>query len=288
MRRTVMLITTMLAVAGLALPAAAAPPDGVPPSTPPGQGGGRPTPPGGGGSGGGGGAPPGTPASPVSLGIADAFVSEGITAQVTIAADAAPNRDVTVDWSTEDWTATAPGDYTGSSGTTTILAGETTATVHVPTVDDSVHEGNEWLRVVLSDPSANATIGDATAVVTIVDDDEPPPPSGECGALGPFSYPTGSSFHLEPQTVDPGACHELTLVGMPLAATVLVVLTSDDATSLAMEMVLGEVATVGTPTPSGQTLQFTKEGEGEPVLYVYDTAGAGVTYELVVEDVTPT
>ena len=68
-------------------------------------------------------------------------------------------------------TATAGNDYTALTGTVTILAGDTTATVLVDTTDDNIVEPSETVEITI-DTVSNGTIGGAnTATVTIADDD---------------------------------------------------------------------------------------------------------------------
>ena len=77
------------------------------------------------------------------------------------------SRAVTVFAATEDDTATAGDDYTATSRTLTIPAGETSTTFAVQTAQDDVNEPDEWLRAVLSNPS-NALIDRADARGEIV------------------------------------------------------------------------------------------------------------------------
>ena len=67
----------------------------------------------------------------------------------------------------------APGDYTAKSGLVTFVPGDTSETVTVNTVNDTIDEPAESFNVVLSSPS-NATIGDGSATATITDNDNPP------------------------------------------------------------------------------------------------------------------
>ena len=78
---------------------------------------------------------------------------------------------VTVDYATSDGTATAGEDYTAVSGTLTFALGETTKTVSVPIIDDSVSETDETFTLTLSSVSG-ALLGDAEAAGTILNDDE--------------------------------------------------------------------------------------------------------------------
>ena len=60
-------------------------------------------------------------------------------------------------------------DYTGKSGTLTFTAGDTTETISVTIIDDSIREPDESFSVILSN-SSGATLADDTAT-TITDDD---------------------------------------------------------------------------------------------------------------------
>ena len=87
-----------------------------------------------------------------------------------------PDAAVTVDYATEDATATAGNDYTAptdtlTTNTLTIPAGQTATMVMVDLLDDDVDEDTETFRLRLSNPSANATLGNDSAVATILDDD---------------------------------------------------------------------------------------------------------------------
>jgi chitinase len=78
----------------------------------------------------------------------------------------------TVDYATTDGTATAGSDYTSTSGTLTFTAGETSKTVNVPILDDSLNEADETFTLTLS--NSTLTLNDSTATGTIVDDDPEP------------------------------------------------------------------------------------------------------------------
>jgi hypothetical protein len=81
------------------------------------------------------------------------------------------DQTVTVDYATQDVTATAPSDYTALSTTQLIFnPGETTKQVVVQVNGDTAVEPDETFNVKLSNPS-NATISDDTGVGTIQNDD---------------------------------------------------------------------------------------------------------------------
>lgn len=101
---------------------------------------------------------------------ATSSVDEGDTATVTVRVDIASDAPVTASWSTADGTATAGEDYTAASGTVTIDANATTATIEVATLEDEVAEGNQTFTVTLADVTG-ADLGTAVHTVTIRDDD---------------------------------------------------------------------------------------------------------------------
>jgi large repetitive protein len=107
----------------------------------------------------------------IRVSIGDSSVTEGNSgttpATFTLTLDHAPTAPVTVHWATADGTATAPSDYTASSGNVSFNAGQTSATVSVPVVGDLINEPDETFTVNLS----GADILDGQGVGTIVNDD---------------------------------------------------------------------------------------------------------------------
>jgi hypothetical protein len=95
------------------------------------------------------------------------------TETFTITLDAAAAVDVNVDYATSDATATDGADYTGQSGTATILAGDTSTTVDVPVLDDTTFEGDEDFTLDLSN-EVNGVLGTSSGTGTIQDDDAAP------------------------------------------------------------------------------------------------------------------
>ena len=112
-----------------------------------------------------------------TLSVDDPEVTEGedATAAFTVTLSATSGDAVTVAYATADGTATMDEDYTSTSGTLTIAAGEVSATVEVPVLDDDDVEDDETFTLKLSD-AEHATIDDGEGQATIADDDEPPPP----------------------------------------------------------------------------------------------------------------
>jgi hypothetical protein len=103
------------------------------------------------------------------LSVTDASVREdGGPAVFEVRLSEAATGPVSVAWATGDGTAVAPGDYTGGAGRVSFAPGEVSAPVEVPVTEDAAAEGDETFTLTLTDP-VGATIGDGTAVGTIVD-----------------------------------------------------------------------------------------------------------------------
>ncbi|WP_044169973.1 FG-GAP-like repeat-containing protein, partial [Kamptonema formosum] len=81
--------------------------------------------------------------------------------------EAAPAGGITVSY-TVAGTATAGADYTPLSGTVTFAAGETSATIDVTPILDSVHDPNETVKVTLEE-GAGFQLGARTATLNIAD-----------------------------------------------------------------------------------------------------------------------
>jgi hypothetical protein len=89
----------------------------------------------------------------------------------TVGLSYAALADVTVDYATVDIGAIAGLDYTATTGTLTIAAGQRSTVIDVPILDDALIEGAETFALDLSNPTGGASIGTARALGTIVDDD---------------------------------------------------------------------------------------------------------------------
>ena len=107
-----------------------------------------------------------------SASVSNETVEEGRTLvfKVTLDKAARPGIEVTVDYATQDGTATAGQDYEPVSGKLAFAPGETEHTVQVPTLDDALDEGAETLTLRLS-AGVNASLADPEGVGTITNDD---------------------------------------------------------------------------------------------------------------------
>lgn len=113
-------------------------------------------------------------ASNPQLSALDVTVPEGTGAPsdavFTVSLTPTTSQQVTVAYATADGTATAPADYTASSGVLTFPPGIGVRTVVVPVAGDATDEPDEAFALNLSN-ATNAAIGDGTGVGTITDDD---------------------------------------------------------------------------------------------------------------------
>lgn len=129
-----------------------------------------------------------TPGTLPTISIADAAVVEGNAgtgdASLTVTLSAASAQAVTVHYATANGSATAGTDFLATSGSLVLQPGELLATVVVPVLGDTTPESGESFTVTLANPS-RATLGRATATVTIADDDS-------TGGTAPTPTPTAT------------------------------------------------------------------------------------------------
>ncbi|WP_428098640.1 fibronectin type III domain-containing protein [Candidatus Rariloculus sp.] len=100
------------------------------------------------------------PLPAVSIGHARVEEGQDAVLEFAVTLDRASSKTVTVEWETRDGTATAGNDYVEGSDTLIFKPSETSHTIRVEVLDDSHDEGNEVMRVVLSNP-VEATIAQA-------------------------------------------------------------------------------------------------------------------------------
>jgi Ca2+-binding RTX toxin-like protein len=99
----------------------------------------------------------------------------GTQATITITRSNGTTGSVSVNIATATGgTATAGSDYTSLTQTLTFNNGETSKTVNIPINSDTLDEANETVNLTLANATGGATIGGASAVLTIVDNNPPP------------------------------------------------------------------------------------------------------------------
>jgi hypothetical protein len=107
--------------------------------------------------------------------ISDVTLTEGdngvTNAVFTVTLNRSVTQAITVDYTTSDATAVAGQDYTATSGTLTFTPGQTSKTITVSVIGDSLDEPNEVFNLLLSNPTSGIELADATAIATIMDND---------------------------------------------------------------------------------------------------------------------
>ena len=114
--------------------------------------------------------------------------------------------DITLSY-TVGGTATAGSDYTALSGTLTVPARRTTATIAVPLIDDSVQEGSETVVLTLTAGEGYAVGGSGTHRLTIAANDGPTASFASVSQ----SASEGSGTHNVAVRLDPAPTADMTL-----------------------------------------------------------------------------
>ena len=94
--------------------------------------------------------------------------TSGVLANFVVTLAQPSNQTVTVRYATSNGTATGGDDYVATTGTLTFAPGETSKTISVVVLGDTVAEGAESFLVTLSSPTG-ATVGDGIGTGTITD-----------------------------------------------------------------------------------------------------------------------
>ncbi len=120
-------------------------------------------------------------AQPTTTGISDATVAEGssgtgaVMANFVVSLSAASGKTITINYSTVNGSAIAPGDYTAEVNVDlTIAPGSTSGTISIPVIGDTLPEPNETFTVNLNSGTNVTIAGDTQGQATITDDDSAP------------------------------------------------------------------------------------------------------------------
>jgi parallel beta-helix repeat protein len=232
-------------------------------------------------------------AAPVvpSVSIEDAFVTEGnagtTSAVFTVRLSAAAGQTVTVNFVTSNGTASAPADYTATSGVVTFTSGAVTRTMTVPVEGDTSVEPDETFTVTLSN-AAGATIADGVATGTIADDDAPPVAGSEIAhgaslvanlAGAPDTYPLAQAARASYEIiVDAPSGGASPVILERLAADQQTVLQSAVAVGAGFSRTLRWQNTIPNPV-SNQAIRVRSGG-------CASACGAGDTYRIRAWDTT--
>ncbi|WP_018973615.1 Calx-beta domain-containing protein [Rudaea cellulosilytica] len=118
-----------------------------------------------------------TPGDAANFSATSVTVNESAgTVNLTVLRQGVGGGIASVDYSTSNFTAMAPGDYTTTAGTLSWGDGDLTPrTITVPIIDDAIHEGDESFYVALSNPQGLALGILPSEAVVITDNDAAPP-----------------------------------------------------------------------------------------------------------------
>jgi hypothetical protein len=95
---------------------------------------------------------------------------------LTVTKDGAAPNTITVHYDTSDgFSASAPGDYTATSGDLTFAPNETTKQFTVPIVENTIYEGHETFNVILSNPQGGAAVRYPWVAQIGIQDNDPAP-----------------------------------------------------------------------------------------------------------------
>lgn len=135
---------------------------------------------------------PGNTSADVKISVDDVIVNEGnngaVAVQIIIRVQPASSKEVRVNYSTQELTAKDSEDYIGISNQSVIFqSNETEKKVSISLLPDEIREADEMFKVVLSNP-VNATLGKATAIITILNDDTRVPFT-DAGYQAPATHP---------------------------------------------------------------------------------------------------
>jgi DNA-binding beta-propeller fold protein YncE len=168
---------------------------------------------------------------------------------VVVSLSAANPTPVSVAYATADGTATAGADYTAQAGTITFAPGQTSRTILLTTLDDTLSEPTETFTINLFNPTG-ATIADGQAVAAIIDNDAP--------AVIGIRVNDGSAQRSRVTDLTVTFATQVTFASTPAAAFTLTRVSDGAAVSLtAMADVIGGVTVVtlnnftGSETQSG-------------------------------------
>ena len=112
---------------------------------------------------------------PPMISISDASANENTDTSISfsVTLNRPATQSVTVNWATANQTALAGQDYTAGSGSLTFASGETSKTIEINLLNDSVNEGQETFLINLSQ-AVGAVISDNQAIGTIQNSDAIP------------------------------------------------------------------------------------------------------------------
>jgi hypothetical protein len=115
----------------------------------------------------------------------------------TLSLSAASSAPVSIDYTTINGSALAGNDFTATSGSITFAPGQTTKTIVVPILSDSIDEAAETFGLTFTLTGGNVTVSDGAATATILPASSTPTPT----PTTPTPTPTGTPIAFGGKTV---------------------------------------------------------------------------------------
>lgn len=113
-------------------------------------------------------------AVPVVLSVAAASASEGGSLAFTVTRSGGTSQTVLITCRAVSGSATSPSDFTATDTVLSFAASDTSKTCSIPSVQDSIYEGNETFTLSLVNPSGPISLASGSAIGTIIDNDAAP------------------------------------------------------------------------------------------------------------------
>ena len=220
---------------------------------------------------------------PARIRVADAKGREGKDASLDFAVtlNRAAAGPVTVDYATEDGTATAGADYTATSGTLTFAAGETEKTVSVALLDDAIDEGKETFKLKLSNPQGGYLRAMHREAKGVIQNADPLPSAWQIRFGRSVSQQVVDALQQRFSTTTTPSGLQLTLAGETLTSD-----TPLEENHVLLSRLLGFESVSSQEVAQGSSFSFSPEGAG-PHLSFWGK-GALSSFNGVEESVTLT
>ena len=220
---------------------------------------------------------------PARIRVADARAKEGKDASLDFAVtlNRAAAGPVTVDYATEDGTATAGADYTATSGTLTFAAGETAKTVSVALLDDAIDEGKETFKLKLSNPQGGYLRAMHREAKGVIQNADPLPSAWQIRFGRSVSQQVVDALQQRFSTTTTPSGLQLTLAGETLTSD-----TPLEENHVLLSRLLGFESVSSQEVAQGSSFSFSPEGAG-PHLSFWGK-GALSSFNGVEESVTLT
>src|SRR6266536_286181 len=211
---------------------------------------------------------------PVTISIADVSMKEGnkgkSTMMFAVTLNKAYNKKVTVQFTTQNGTATAGSDYDAKSGSITFTAGSTKQNISISIIGDKTVEPDETFKVNLSN-AVNASIVKGTGTGTILNDDG-------ATAISSTSLQTNNNANERSVKISPNPVSSILRVDL----TVVTVYVTMQVVNLQGKPLKQEKMQTGTLKHAQLQMNVTGIASGTYFLVVIDEKGNRQTEKVII------